>query len=216
MRRAVPSTATPSVQSAFRLYVEGPRDRGLVETWSKTRSRELARWVARETVILGGSQPQRAAEDFAARRGQRDGFAALCLLDRDQGELALESCHRDGLEFFVWPRRHIESYLLVPAAIRRCLRLKSRDRSVEDFFAREAPPLGDEHALRDFDAKALFGARGAIAERFGRSVSSAQVARAMRADELHPDVARFLDRLADGVGLGRAPTAVRKPVARRG
>jgi hypothetical protein len=183
-----------------------------VETWSKTRSRDLARWVAHETVILGGSQPQRAAEDFGRIRSDRAGFSALCLLDRDQGDLVLDSCQREGLAFFVWPRRHIESYLLVPTAIRRNLRLPARDRRVEDFFGREAP-LGDEKALREFDAKALFGPRGGLAEHFGRSVSSAHVARAMRADEFHGDVVRLLDCLAEGVGHGRRPTAVHKPRA---
>ncbi len=212
MRTAVPSTATPSRQSGFRLYVEGPRDRGIVETWAKTRSRDLGRWVARETVILGGSQPQRAVEDFALNRRERASFCALCLLDRDQGDLVLEPCRREGLEFFVWPRRHIESYLLVPTAIRRSLRLPARDTRVEAFFAREAP-LEDEDALREFDAKGLFGPRGGLADQLGRAVSSAHVARAMRAEDLHADVVRLLDLLAEGTGQGRRPTAVRKPKA---
>ncbi len=213
MRTAVPPTATPSRQLAFRLYVEGPRDRGLVEAWSRTRNRDLARWIARETVILGGSQPRRAAQDFERAGEERDGLRALCLLDRDQGDHDLRGCQRDGLEFHVWPRRHIESYLLVPAAIARSLRLGARDGRVSDYFAHEVPALDDEPAFRDFDAKSLFGGRGALSEQLGRPVSSGRVAKVMRADEIHRDVCSLLDRLASAAGVGGEPTTVHKPKA---
>ncbi len=229
MRLAVDDTTTASLQSSFCLYVEGPRDLGLVETWAKTRGRALARWVAEETVILGGNQPQRALDDLMARRREAPGLRALCLLDRDGGESVLEEGAADGFDLFVWSRRHIESYLLVPAAIARCLRKPRRGsrtrradpgpkggepRSVEAFFAERVPPLADEHALRNFDAKALFGAHGELSSYLGQTVPSARVAKAMREAELHTDVHTLLDRLSAATGLEARPLAVRKPKAR--
>jgi len=213
MRAAVRSAAGPSSRRRFVFYVEGPRDRGLVETWARALSRPLSRWVARETVILGGCQPARAGRHFEVLRSDVPELAGLCLLDRDHGEdpPAPES---GSLRFFTWSRRHIESYLLVPEAIRRSVRLPANDRRVDRFFRDHLPDLADEDALRRVNAKPLFARYSGLSEAVGRSVSAARVARAMRAEDLHSDVRSLLDQLLAGAGYAEPTFSVR--VAREG
>jgi hypothetical protein len=180
------------------LYVEGPRDREIVEGWAQRTSRRLAEGVRESTVILGGRQPARAREHLAEARADNAEARGLCVLDRDQ-ELALPNADADGLELFVWSRRHIESYLLVPAVLRRVVR--NPDPRALRTLAAELPAPDDERGWRELDAKRRLGANG---QRFpwGR------VARAMRDDELHRDVHEFLARLAALFGVAIAPRVV--------
>ena len=74
------------------------------------------------------------------------GARALCVLDRDDGsEAAVPGGGEPGIEFFTWSRRHIESYLLVPEAIRRSLRLGDDDGRLERAPRREAQTHRDGH-----------------------------------------------------------------------
>jgi hypothetical protein len=195
-RATRPAAAAPR---AF-LYVEGPRDREIIEGWAQ-RAPRLAHRVREATVILGGRQPARAREHLAEARAELgDGVRGLCVLDRDQ-EQALENGEAEGLELYVWSRRHIESYLLVPAAIARAVRsIAARDlRALEA----ELPGADDARAWRDLDAKRRLSAHGA---RFpwGR------VARTLRDDELHADVHDFLARLSVLFDTALAPTVTKR------
>ena len=70
-------------------------------------------------------------EHFRSVGGATEGARALCVLDRDDGAgWEPSGAGESGLEFFTWSRRHIESYLLVPGAIRRALRLPDDDERV--------------------------------------------------------------------------------------
>jgi hypothetical protein len=177
------------------LYVEGPRDREIIEGWALRASRRLAECVRESTVILGGRQPARARELLAEARAANPEVRGLCVLDRDQ-ELALPAAGADGLELFVWSRRHIESYLLVPAALGRVLR--NVDARALRALAAELPADDDERGWRELDAKRRLMTNG---PRFpwGRA------ARALRDDELHPDVRAFLARLATLFGVALPP-----------
>jgi hypothetical protein len=174
----------PLQRSAF-LYVEGPRDREIIEGWAQRASRRLAECVRESTVIPGGRQPARAREHLADARAAHARARGLCVLDRDQEHTLPELPAGEGLELFVWSRRHIESYLLVPGALRRVLRDVRAIRSLEA----ELPASDDERGWCELDAKRRLVASG---QRFpwGR------VARALRDEELHPDVRDFLARLA--------------------
>jgi hypothetical protein len=130
----------------FLLYVEGARDREILECWARRVDPALAKCIESSTIILGGRRPARAFEDFQKRGGVSEGYSGLVVLDRDdhahdgadaEGSLSVPT--QVGLEVFVWSLRHIESYLLVPAAIRRMLRLAADDRSVERFIEQNAP-----------------------------------------------------------------------------
>jgi hypothetical protein len=174
--------------------VEGPRDREIIEGWAQRVSRRLADCVRESTVILGGRQPARACEHLAEARIERAEARGLCVLDCD-GEHALPELPAGlGLDLFVWNRRHIESYLLVPAVLLRVLR-DADPRALRE-LAQGLPAHDDERGWRELDAKRRLGANG---QRFpwGR------VARALRDDELHGDVHELLARLA---ALFRVPT----------
>jgi hypothetical protein len=188
-------------RTRFILYLEGALDRGILRAWSYRLLPALAQRLFGASVILGGRQPQRAAEHFRRAGGLEAGARALCVLDRDDG-VAAPASGEPGLEFFTWSRRHIESYLLVPDAIRRALHLTGADRRLERVLREHLPACGDERAWRDVDAKRLLGPRGALPRALGRPVPLARVARATREAELHPDVhelfARLRSRLAQG------------------
>ena len=189
-------------ESCAFLYVEGPRDREIIEGWALRSSRQLGECVRESTIILGGRRPARAREHLAEARLENAESRGLCVLDRDQ-EHALPEPGVEGLELFMWSRRHIESYLLIPAALGRVLR--NVDSRALRTLAAELPADDDERAWRELDAKRRLGLHG-------QRIGWGRVARGMRDDELHPDVCAFLSRLATlfriGVGSpvsGQAP-----------
>ena len=132
------------------LYVEGPRDRDILEGWARGASASLGRALNDAAVILGGRQPDRAVSHFLAEREKRPGLQGLCVLDRDGGDEPIP-VDLPGLEVFTWSRRHIESYLLVPTAIERSLRNGDGARAAR-LLRRHLPAGDDERTLRDFDA----------------------------------------------------------------
>jgi hypothetical protein len=179
------------------LYVEGPRDRDILEGWARAASVTLARAVRDCAVILGGRQLARAASHFEEEAASRPGLRGLCVLDRDGGAEA--GGGTDGLEVFTWSRRHIESYLLVPAAIHRSLRLPEHDGRVSRLLRQHLPSSAPESALRELDAKRLLAATGPIARGLGQPLALGRVARAMRPEELHADVSGLLARLREAL-----------------
>jgi len=194
----------------FTLYVEGPRDREILRAWAYRLQPTLARRILSGAVILGGRQPQRALMDFRRRGGGRDGRRGLCILDRDDGaNHATPDEQEQGLEFFTWSRRHIESYLLVPAALRRALCLPESDSQFGRIVARHLPRAGDEPAFRKVDAKRLLGPNGVLPRTLGRPVPLSGVARATRENELHRDVHDLFARLGDLFAGGASAPADR-------
>jgi hypothetical protein len=194
-----------SARSVFVLYVEGPRDQSLLAAWARRFSPQFGKALVASTVILGGCQPARAAEQFRALRADDPEARGLCLLDRDADDAPRPPpVSEPGLDFFTWGRRHIESYLLVPGAIRRSLGLPAADARIERFFRSELPTT--EEGLGAIDAKSLFAFRGEFQRLLGRPVRPAYVARAMHAGEIHAHVLDLLARVR--VGLEPAETRV--------
>ncbi len=178
----------------FVLYLEGPRDRAILSAWSRRFLSAFDRKLFQSSVILGGRQPARAIAHFRRVNGSRGAIRALCVLDRDDGANPEPGGSADlALEFYIWSRRHIESYLLVPAAIRRALHTDNGrvDRVLRDHL----PDDGDEESLRSIDAKRLLAPGGALSQALGRSLPLLDIARAMHAEELHADVHDLFSRL---------------------
>ena len=191
-RARVPSAAR--TDGRFVLYLEGPRDRAILSAWSRRFLPAFDRKLFQSSVILGGRQPARAVAHFRRVNGSRGAIRALCVLDRDDGANPEPGGSADlALEFYTWSRRHIESYLLVPSAIRRALHPGNGrvDRVLRDHL----PDDGDEESLRSIDAKRLLAPGGALSQALGRSLPLLRIARAMHAEELHADVHDLFSRL---------------------
>jgi len=191
----VPPTDQRSESGSFFLYVEGPRDRSILRAWAQRLLPGQAPDLLADAVILGGRRPARALEHFRARAA---GSLGLCVLDRDEDAGAHPDA-QDGLSFFTWSRRHIESYLLVPGAIRRALSLPASDHRLEAALERELPDADDDSGWRAFDAKRLLAETGPLARLLGRPLPLARIARATREDELHADVHEMFGRLRDAL-----------------
>jgi len=188
----------------FVLYLEGPGDRGILDGWCRRLLPSVAGRLSRCSVILGGRRPARAVEHFRARGGAAAGQRGLCVLDRDGGDALAPESREPGLEFFTWGRRHIESYLLVPRAIRRGVGLPEADARVDRVLRAHLPAADDEQAYRELDAKRILGPGGPLARALGAPIPLPRVARATRAAELHADVHAFFGRLRGGLGIVEA------------
>ena len=184
----------------FFVYVEGARDRDILGAWARRFSPRLSGELVVSTVILGGRQPARAAEHLRELRRHQAAAHGICVLDRD-GPSTPEPATEPGLELFTWGRRHIESYLLVPDAIRRGLRIRDHDGHFDRLMRAHLPALDDEQALRELDAKQLLGPKGPLSRVLSRPVSVGRIARAMREEELHPDVRALFARIQKGLGV---------------
>lgn len=196
---------------AFVLYVEGPRDRAILEAWAKRLDPTLARSVVRRCVILGGRQPARAERDLAARAELEPEVRGLCILDRDRGEP--DRPQGDALDIHTWSRRQIESYLLVPPAIVRAAVRSDPGRELERGVRELLPRGGERETLQSFDAKRWFGRYGPLATRLGRPVDPGRVARCMREEEIPAEPRGLLERVAHRVGLAPPPVEVlRRPL----
>lgn len=212
----------------FALYVEGPRDRDVLRLFAKKLSPELAAAMDPCVRILGGRQPDRAARLFerlltdAAGAANKNAAAptGLCVLDRDDPRHEHpdpNKAHGTGsetggegppktraLEFVVWKRRQIESYLMVPSAIRRCVTKQSAANAdhqiLDQVLARTLPDPDNEAAFRKLDAKRVLGARGPIASFLGRPLRAQEIVRNMTPLDVHPDVKEVLARVRDHIG----------------
>jgi len=193
--------------------VEGARDRDVLLGFASVRSLRLVKELRRSAVILGGRRPARAREHFQARRAAAPGLRALCLLDRDLDTVEVPTDLGEGIEAFMWTRRHIESYLLIPDAIRRGLRTRDRHGKLGRVLRQHLPARGDEARLAALDAKRLLAPAGPIARELGRALPLGRIARATLPEEHHADVAALLDRLSELFGTlePKPPVVFRKP-----
>ena len=198
MSQPQPARGNHPSRDAFLLHVEGPGDRSILREWSYRLLPRVANRLAGATVILGGRQPARAVEHFENEHRSRPSLRALCILDRDDHDGT--PLHSGNLEFFTWSRRHIESYLLVPEALRRTLSGSKDVDRLERAVREHLPDPSDERAHREVNAKALLGRKGPLARVLGRPLPLARIARATRETELHPDVHSLFTRLRFELG----------------
>lgn len=190
MARSLPQ----SEGAPFVVYVEGPRDRDLLRIWCERHQPSSAEAV-RTAVILGGRQPHRAVAHFREIHEADPAARGLCILDRDDALGPEPPPEEPGLEFFTWSRRHIESYLLVPEALRRVVQNQNERFQLERFLREKLPEGSDEAAWQRLDAKRLLARDGPLVRAVGRPLAASSIARTIRRDELHPDVHALLERI---------------------
>jgi hypothetical protein len=196
----------------FLLYVEGPRDRELLSIFAQRDSRALAKGVKDASVILGGRQPARAVRHLEESRLESPEVRGLCVLDRDDPS-EVSPASTPELEFFTWSRRHIESYLLVPRALRKALAPREDPRRLDRILRDEVPDGSDEALSQELHAKRLLGAKGPFARALGRTPDLGRVARNLRLEELHPDVVELLGKLRRGLGINHVDVIHRRVAA---
>ncbi|MEE8165434.1 MAG: hypothetical protein V3T64_07695 [Myxococcota bacterium] len=188
-------SASLESSAPFVLYVEGARDRQILEYWARRVDPQLARLIEGHAVILGGRRPARAVSDFRKRGGSAAGLTGLVVLDRDDhGDVGVV-VDEEALEIFIWSQRHIESYLLVPAVLRRLIGLDPEDKRIERFVEDE------QNGHESLHAKRILGAGGSLSEVLGAQLRAEQIARAMRREDLHQDILDLFARIARAAGL---------------
>jgi len=193
------------LRAAARLtvYLEGPLDHDVLRGFALRLGPRPVDSLFGRVVLLGGRQPGRALAHFAELAAADPRACGVCVLDRDgEGPEPPPPGAPAGFEVFTWRRRHIESYLLVPEAIRRSLRNRV-DRGRVERALRDALPAGsDETWLREVDAKRLLAPDGRLARALGTPLRPGAIARAMRPSEIHDDVKDLFDRLRRARGMG--------------
>jgi hypothetical protein len=202
-----PKDRSGGPDGGFQVFVEGPSDRDILAAWARRISLHLSRALRRSSVILGGRQPARAARHLRELRETEPEARGLCVLDGDRGAPP-EPVEEPGLAYFTWSRRHIESYLLVPEAIRRSLRLRDGDGRVARLLRNHLPDHADEAALRTIDAKRLLDRNGPLVRGLPRPVAAGRIARAMQLEDFHPEIHSLLGEIQAGLSLNEPETVV--------
>jgi hypothetical protein len=127
----------------------------------------------------------------------------LCILDRDDPDRLGSAYPKNfdpeasALEFVIWKRRQIESYLLVPRAIRRCLAKHGNRHQLDRLLESWLPDPSDENEFRRLNAKQVLGARGPIANYLGRPLRAQEIVRGMTPLEIHDDIKAVLAHVRD-------------------
>lgn len=187
------------------LFVEGDVDGRLLQAWANVLGRE---WP--EDVVLWpwSAGHKERKQLFAQLRAEVEGLRAISLRDRDEdppGTVAPDlrdkslGQPRDGLLCLKWKRRHIENYLLVPAAIARaCKRpLAEVDALLAEHGLSVRGGAGGQRvpqAVVDARGKELLVDDLRSVERV-LGVSREDVAAVMEAREVPSDVIAVLDHL---------------------
>lgn len=109
----------------FILYVEGTSDIEMLRLFARALGKDETLFDEAAIHVLCGRNPKEVREHFMGVKTFRADSQALCVLDPDLDRESLidsiEHNREEQLDFHVWSRRHLESYLLVPEAIERAV-----------------------------------------------------------------------------------------------
>jgi len=201
------------------LYTESLSDLMLLQAWARVLGHPARAFLEQPYHhSLSGRNPKEARDHFFALRAAHKTVRGLCILDRDTGgeDVAVQT---GGLGIVQWERYEIENYLLVPDAIQRYWEQEHKQLTLEQ--AGQQPPLT---VLRDEMPPAVF--RDPLSEhlamdetkgseflietlrRCGDTTPKAELyrlAQVMRPEEIHEDVRRKLDLIAEALA---SPTTV--------
>jgi len=204
------------------LYTEGTTDFEILRIWAGVLGKDVRVFDCLPLHVLGARDPKKAREHFLGVKSFRSDIHGICVLDPDKSpselQVTIDHQQEPGLEYRVWDRRHLESYLLVPEAIGRAVAgdkaplLQAQvARAFRDFL--KEPPrallfpdqVKDYRSLaidwlKDFDAKRIIFSPDPTDNSFVSSqgfpgITPQHVGQAMVASEIHKDVVDLIDRL---------------------
>jgi len=217
----------------FVLYVEGTSDIEILRLLAAGLGKDETFFDRLPIHVLGGRDPKEAREHFLGVKGFLADTRAICVLDPDLNRESLldsiEHNREESLEFKIWNRRHLESYLLVPEAIARAIHPDTdmplfRDAVAARFreFLAESPrgyvfpdSIPDYRAFHldwmgTFDAKRQVfspspGDASFLVKESHPEITPQHVAQAMREDEIHDDIRQLIDSICDVVQAEAQP-----------
>lgn len=183
------------------LYLEGQTDEKILRAWAKCLQHPAQRLFERPHVRpLGGRKLSDAKEHLFAMRAAYPDLRAVCLLDGDaKGQREREE---KGVTVLYWERYEIENYLLHPEAVKRFINFPLHNPEVDQEFFKLVPQgtdwLGNHVALESVRASEKFLVP--LLEKLNQETPKRDLymlAEAMLPEEIHPEVAQKLDRIAE-------------------
>jgi hypothetical protein len=194
------------------LYVESESDERILARWAEILEHPAKDFMRRPYVHrLGGNSLREARSHHFALRLIDEDLRGLVILDGDGRDLEPDG-PEGGLAVARWSRYEIENYLLIPRAIAAVahsaqdpLFHSAIQAKVEELFYAQIPPgadlFGDLAALRRIKASEdlipqLLDAAGNPLPKSDYYLIAAE----MLPREIHPDVVRMLDLVADVLG----------------
>ena len=185
------------------LYVEDQTDERILRAWAKVLDHPLQAFFSHAYVHwLRGCRLEHAKEHHFALHGAFPEIPAVCLLDGDNLEAPERETTRLGMEVLRWQRYEIENYLFHPDAIARFLNFPLSIESVQREFWNMVPP----GAAPFGDSPVFVRSKGStelvipLLKAVGHPTNKSDlhlIAEAMKPEEIHPDVVKKLDRMAE-------------------
>jgi hypothetical protein len=195
------------------LYCEGESDFNILRAWADILDHPSKSFFAEPFFHAnGGRNPREAKAHLFALRAIHPRIRGLLLIDGDNRDAEDHEIATEGLTILHWKRYEIENYLLIPDAIRRLLTPPAQELFGQAAFERAmsylktqlpesffADPLSDAtQAALDVPASKkllpqMFEAAGMPKEKSDFYL----IAEKMEPREVHPDVKRALDSIAE-------------------
>jgi predicted ATPase len=205
------------------LYVEGHTDLEILRAWANVLDHPAADLLKRVFWKPTVWEPRlgaggiKAQDHYDALRLVRDDLPGLVLIDGDaHPDIQSTEITGHGLQRLRWKRYEIESYLLHPEALKRFVEeqvgIEAAEPHMEDLqrhFEEKYPPaflknpFEDTPYLRNTKARIdllppALDAAGILSFPYTRFY---EIARAMKAEEIHPEVIEKLDKIMEAFGL---------------
>lgn len=185
------------------LYVEDQSDERILRAWARVLDHPLRAFLSHAYVYwLRGRSLAHAKEHHFALHGALPGIPAVCLLDGDNREAPARETTRLGMEVLRWERYEIENYLLYRRSVARWLSSPAAADEVEREFGKRMLP-GTEVFGDSIDLVRVKGSTEflmPLLEAVGHPTKKSDlylIAEAMKPEEIHPEVVRKLDRMAE-------------------
>jgi len=200
-------------QSPAVLYIEGESDFNLLRAWANVLDHSTSEWFERGPFwhTNQGRNPAEAKGHFFAIRAIREDLGGLLLLDGDNRGLPDRELRADGLVIERWARYEAENYLMHPETLMRFIRQRVGPLfadAADKYLRDEMPPAAYRAPLSDHDyltntpaSKSLLPGLFAAASDKLRKPEYYLIAEQMHPDEIHPEVKRKLDTIAQAFGL---------------